>query len=234
MVNFTLKLEILERKEGRFNNILSAHSVTKPYFEQQKGKQEFMNKFIKRSLIGGVVSALFMGIAGFILGEISGFRAADLLSSSLSGINTLCNTVILGSSTILALMLTLLSLSRASHPKLNKEHYHRVLTLAQFLTILIVVAVVTFLLLNLPLVQSREVPKDWYSIIYYSSLVMASILGGGFIAIVTMLYEIISNIILIVGYRMENHPLVDSEDVEEAKKEEESENSGETSLKEEK
>ena len=181
-----------------------------------------MNPFIKRSVIGGVISALFMGIAAFILGEISGYKAADLLTSSLSGINMLCNTVILGSSTILALMLTLLSLSRASHPKLNKEHYHRVLTLAQFLTLLIVVAVVTFLLLNLPLVQSEEVPQSWYSIIYYSSLVMASLLGGGFIAIVTMLYEIISNIILIVGYRMEDHPLVDSADVEEAKEESES------------
>lgn len=178
-----------------------------------------MNPFIRKAFVGGLVSALVMGTGTYILGELSGHEAMDLLSTSLSGINTLCNTVILGSSTILALMLTLLSLSRAANSKLNKEHYHRVLTLAKADTVLIIIAVLTLLLFNLPITESSGVPKSWYSSIYYISLGMAAIIGGGFIAVVTMLYSTIANVILIVGYRMEDHPLVDSEDVDEANKE---------------
>lgn len=176
-----------------------------------------MNAFTKRAFTGGIVAAVVMGTGTFILGRISGYEAMELLSTSLSSINMLCNTVILGSSTILALMLTLLSLSRAAESKLNHEHYHRVLTLAKADTILIITAIVTFLLLNLPITESSGVPQSWYSAIYYISLAMAAILGGGFITVVTMLYGTIANVILIVGYRMEDHPLVDSQDVDEAK-----------------
>ncbi|HER39685.1 MAG TPA: hypothetical protein ENO10_00515, partial [Salinimicrobium catena] len=70
-----------------------------------------MSPIIKRAFVGGAVSTIVMGVGTYVLGEVSGYEAKALLSSSLSGINMLCNTVILGSSTILALMLTLLSLS---------------------------------------------------------------------------------------------------------------------------
>lgn len=176
-----------------------------------------MKSFTKKALGGGIVATIVMGAGTFIIGAVSGYKAEELLGTSLSAINVLCNTVILSSSTILALMLTLLSLSRAANSKLNKEHYHRVLTLAKADTILIIAAIFTFLMLNLPIIESEGVPRSWYSIIYYVSLCMNAILGGGFIAVVTMLYSTIANVILIVGYRMEDHPLVDHKDVDRAK-----------------
>lgn len=62
--------------------------------------------------MGGVVSTLVMGSGTFILGHISGYKAPELLQNSMTGINMLCNTVILGATAILALMLTLLGVSR--------------------------------------------------------------------------------------------------------------------------
>ncbi|MDT0677017.1 hypothetical protein [Autumnicola musiva] len=180
-----------------------------------------MDIIIKRAIVGGVVSTIVMGTGTFILGEMSGYKAMELLSSSLSGINMLCNTVILGSSTILALMLTLLSISRSADSSLTKKHYRDVLRLAKYDTILIITAVVTFLMLNLPIIQSQEVPENWYVSIYYVSLGMAAILGGGLIAIVTMLYGTIANIILIVGLGVKDHPLVNSKDSDKARKEDE-------------
>lgn len=173
-----------------------------------------MNIIIKRAITGGIVSTLVMGTGTYILGEISGYQAKVLLSSSLSGINMLCNTVILGASTILALMLTLLSLSRSTKSKLTHAHYEHVLFIAKADTILIIVAIVTFLMLNLPFTESDQVPSAWFATIYYVSLGMAAVLGGGFIAVVTMLYGTISNIIQIVGFRMEDHPLVDHSDTD--------------------
>ena len=176
-----------------------------------------MNNIIKRAIVGGAASALIMGMGTYFLGELSGYKAKELLTSSLSGINMLCNTVILGSSTILALMLTLLSISRASESRLTKRHYKDVLVIAKFDTILIIVSILTFLLLNLPITESDGLPSTWFVTIYYVSLAMASILGGGFIAIVTMLYGTIASLILIVGMGVVDHPLVDHEDAQNAK-----------------
>ena len=191
-----------------------------------------MNVIIKRAIVGGAVSTTIMAIGTLVLGEISGYRAKELLTTSLSGINMLCNTVILGSSTILALMLTLLSLSRAAKSKLSKAHYYHVLIIAKVDTILIIAAIITFLMLNLPITETENVPSSWFNVIYYISLGMASILGGGFIAVITMLYGTIANIIHIVGFHETDHPLVESEEEadkieEEAEKAEEEEKENE-------
>ncbi len=173
-----------------------------------------MNVIVKRAVVGGAVSTLIMAIGTYVLGEVSGYEAMELLTTSLSGINMLCNTVILGSSTILALMLTLLSLSRAAKSKLSKAHYYHVLIIAKVDTILIIAAIVTFLMLNLPITETHNVPSSWFNVIYYTSLGMAAILGGGFIAVVTMLYGTIANVIHIVGFKETDHPLVESNDDE--------------------
>lgn len=174
---------------------------------------------IKRAIIGGIVSTFIMALGTFILGEISGYQARELLASSLSGINMLCNTVILGSSTILALMLTLLGLSRNAESHLTNTHYHNVLLIAKADTILIIVSVITLLLFNLPITEAADLPQDWFTSIYYVSLTMAAIIGGGFIALITMLYGTIANVILIVGLGVTDHPLVDNDYKEKKRKE---------------
>lgn len=179
-----------------------------------------MNVIVKRAIAGGVVSTIIMGIGTYILGEVSGYKAKELISTSLSGINMLCNTVILGASTILALMLPLLSLSSGTNSRWTKAHYGQVLIIAKVDTILIIVSVITFLMLNLPITESEELPSSWFSIIYYVSLAMGAVLGGGFVAVVTMLYETISNVIMIVGLGVKDHPMVEQmEDAKEAKEE---------------
>lgn len=182
-----------------------------------------MNAIVKRSIVGGVVSTIIMGTGTFILGQISGYKALELLQESIPGINMLCNTVILGSTTILALMLTLLGISRSSDSRLTERHYKDVLMIAKYDTILIVTAVITFLMLNLPISESEEVTREWYQTIYYVSLGVASIIGGGFIAVIMMLYGTVSNVILIVGMGITDHPLVSDENAEEAEKQKEQE-----------
>ncbi len=174
---------------------------------------------IKRAIIGGIVSTLIMALGTYILGEVSGYKAKELLATSLSGINMLCNTVILGSSTILALMLTLLGLSRNAESHLTNTHYQNVLLIAKADTIIIIVSVITLLLFNLPITEADDLPQDWFTIIYYISLIMAALIGGGFIALITMLYGTIANVILIVGLGVRDHPLVDNNYEEKKNKE---------------
>ncbi len=170
-----------------------------------------LTRYNKRALIGGIVATLITGGGAYILGNISGYEAKILIQTSLPGINTLCNTIVLASATILALLLTLLSVSSGSKSKLKEEHYLHVLMIAKIDTIVFVAAMITFQILNIPITKAENVPPSWYSSIYYVSLGLSSILSGALISVALMLYNAVTSIIKIVGLGISDHPLIISE-----------------------
>lgn len=167
-----------------------------------------ITRYTKRAILGGVISLFIILLGTVLLGKLSGYEAKVLITKSLSGINTLCNTIALASATILALLLTVLSISSNSKSKLKKDHYLQVLQMAKLDTIVFIASVISFLLLNLPITESESVPNNWFNFIYYISLALSSILTSGLIVVVLMLYNTIVNIIKIVGLGMDDHPLV--------------------------
>lgn len=169
----------------------------------------------RRAIYGGIITFLFIALGVFLLGNISGYEARLLLSSSLPGINMLCNTIILASATILALLLTLLAISSGTKSKLNDSHYIEVLNIAKIDTMLFIATLVLFQLFNIPITESDNVPTAWFSTIYWTTLFLSSLLSGVMVIVILMLYNTVKNIILIVGLK-EDHPLL-SDDQQEAK-----------------
>ncbi len=154
-----------------------------------------INLIFKRPIVGGIVFALVMGLCTYTFGEISGLRARELLATSMSGILTLCYVIILGSIYILVIILYLLSLKISINSVLRHQHYRLLTTIAKVDTILIITAIVTLLLLNIPITQTKIIPDSYYITIYYFILGIAAVLGGGFISIIIMIYETITMII---------------------------------------
>ncbi|EDP97933.1 hypothetical protein U8527_18240 [Kordia algicida OT-1] len=176
-----------------------------------------MKQFLKShkiSLFGGLIAASFTGIGVFLLGNISGYQAKQLLESSLSGLNMLCNTIVLASATILALLLTLLSISSGSKNTLKKKHYKQVLTIARFDVILFISALMLFQFFNMPIIESDEVPTSWFSIIYWLNIIFSSIISGMMITVILMLYRAVTNIIAIVGLDEDRNMLYTEDDEE--------------------
>ena len=172
-------------------------------------EQIFKEKnYNKRALIGGVIAAIFTGLGAFALGSLSGYEAKELIKSSLSGFIMLSNTIVLASATILALLLTLVSVSSGSKSKLDNKHYKHVILIAKLDTVVFVAAMIIFQFFNLPVTEADNVPNNWYTYIYYSTLIISSILSGGLITVVLMLYNAVTNIIRVVGLGEEDHPLV--------------------------
>lgn len=168
-----------------------------------------MSRYTKRAIIAGIISLLIIVLGTLLLGKLSGYEAKVLIKKSLAGINTLCNTIALASATILALLLTVLSISSNSKSKLKKDHYIQVLQIAKLDTVVFISSVMSFILLNLPITESDTVPDNWFNFIYYISLAISGILTAGLIVVVLMLYSTIVNIIKIVGLGMVDHPLAD-------------------------
>lgn len=171
-----------------------------------------LSGYTKRALVGGAISLVVILSGSFLLGELSGYEAKVLIKNSLSGLNMLCNTIVLASATILALLLTLLGLSSGTESKLKDDHYRHVLQIAKVDTGVFISALMTFLILNLPITESDNVPNNWFNIIYYSSLAISSILSAALIVVVLMLYNTVVNIIKIVGLGQTDHYLTVSED----------------------
>ena len=171
-----------------------------------------ISTYTKRAIIGGVISLAIILTGSLLLGQLSGYEAKVLIKNSLSGLNMLCNTIVLASATILALLLTLLGLSSATKSKLKDDHYRHVLSIAKVDTVVFIASLMSFLLFNLPITESDNVPDNWFNIIYYASLAISSVLSASLIVVVLMLYNTVVNIIRIVGLGETDHYLTISED----------------------
>ena len=174
-----------------------------------------LTTYNKRALFGGIISAIIIGLGAYGLGNISGYEAKSLITSSLPGINALCNTIVLASATILALLLTVLSISSGTKSQLKDDHYKHILIIAKIDTIVFVASMIVFQLMNIPVTEAENVPSSWFTTIYYISLGLSAILSGGLISVVLMLYNTVISIIKIVGLGMDDHPLLYKDDEDE-------------------
>ncbi|MHA7943994.1 hypothetical protein ACJOV8_013040 [Formosa sp. 3Alg 14/1] len=182
-----------------------------------------MFKFLrnnKNAMYGGLLASVFTGIGIFFLGNVSGYEAKHLLKVSLNSLNMLCNTIVLASATILALLLTLLSVSDDSKTALKKKHYQQVLSIAKFDVILFISALILFQFFNIPIAESENVPTSWFKIIYWTTLASTSIISGMMITVILMLYNAVTNLIAIIGLGDEEHPLLSKEDADDKIEEE--------------
>lgn len=171
-----------------------------------------LTTYNKRALYGGIIAAVIVGLGVFLLGNLSGYEAKVLLKTSLPGINTLSNTIVLASATILALLLTLLSVSSTSDSQLKDDHYKQVLLIAKIDTGVFIVALICFQLFNIPITETNTVPASWFSSIYFTTLGISSLLSGALISVAIMLYNAIVNMIKIVGLGQKDNPLVDNDE----------------------
>jgi len=123
-----------------------------------------ISKSTKTALVGGGISLVAILSGSFLLGELSGHEAKVLIKNSLSGLIMLCNTIVPASATILALLLTLLGISSGTESKLKDDHYRHVLQIAKLDTVVFVASLMSFLIFNLPITESDNVPANWFDI----------------------------------------------------------------------
>ncbi|WP_036156672.1 hypothetical protein [Maribacter forsetii] len=171
-----------------------------------------ISSYTKRAIIGGVISLAFIGLGTLMLGNLSGYEAKVLIKSSLTGLNTLCNTIVLASATILALMLTLLGVSSGTNSKLKNDHYMHIMQIAKLDTAIFIASLLFFLVFNLPVTESENIPENYFDVIYYVSIGVSAILSSALIVVVLMLYNTIINIIKIIGLGRTDHPLIKNDD----------------------
>ena len=174
---------------------------------------------LRRAFAGGVLGTLVAAIGAYAVGHLSGAEAKLLMETTLPRTQALAGTVILASATILALMLTLLGVSTGADSDIKPGHYQRVRQIALVDAIVFSFAMVVNLILNVPFVESNELPTQWYNVLYYVALGTASLMGGALISIVLMIYNTVSDVIQLVGVDSADHAGSDSEEEKEEREE---------------
>lgn len=150
---------------------------------------------LRRAIVGGCISAVVILLGGWLVGFASGSEAYQLFKTTLPSTRSFCGTLSLALGNILALMLTLLSLSASMDVNIKWEHYQRVKQIAWTVTVTLIITILIYLVLNIPIVEADKTSMRWYSTIYYTTLVTSSLLGGAFITIVLLLYNTVRDMI---------------------------------------
>ena len=176
--------------------------------QEQKAEDEAV-LFIgaKRALIGGLLAG-GIAIAGqYLVGRVySGTEARRLLEAFVPSARAVGTAAVTGSATILALMLTMISLSRHATSQLESVFFKRVERIGLLSTISLATGVLLLLVLTIPLQESDNLPGSWYSIVYYVLIALTAAVSALLITTVLMLYNAMQSLIKVLRHGDEASP----------------------------
>ena len=171
----------------------------------KKQHHEAFKSDARRAALGGFLSTLTILGGSWMIGQITGSEARYLLEAVLPSVRAFSGTMMLALITVLALMLTLLGLSTTSETKLKWIHYQRIKQIAHVDMVTFIVAVLFYLLLNVPIQETDSGTLGWFYNLYYAALIISSILAGAVITVVLMLYNAVRDIIIAIAPEKESH-----------------------------
>lgn len=176
--------------------------------ESGSGAQGTMSTLLasggRRALIVGVVVAALGLASQILLGTIYGNEARSLTQAVIGPARSLAGGIITASSTVIALMLTILSLRTQSDSQFEASFYDRIKSTAWLGALALSSSIVFLLLLSIPIPESGAQPQEAYTIYYYLVIGSAAVLAGLFVAVVMLLYSAVESVINAV------HPEIDS------------------------
>lgn len=171
------------------------------------------HRYLRPALIGGAVSfTVFLGVAVGV-GSVGDRQALQMLESTLPTIRFLCSAAIGAGATVLALMLTLLGLSRDFDARVDPDFFRRINAITTMCVGVLSVGVGLLVLLCVPLGEA-EALATWYNVIYYTIIVVASLLGGTLVAITLTLETAVRALVSAADPEADSGMILDGEEAE--------------------
>jgi hypothetical protein len=148
------------------------------------------------ALFGGVLAAVIALVGQWFIGRIyNGDEARFLIAAMLNSALYFGASVVTASATILALMLTMLSLTDQSKIDFDTVFFHRVEKIGILTTISLASSILLLLFLSIPVQESKNVPTQWFTTIYYVLIITLALLAGLLVTVVLMLLNAIRSLI---------------------------------------
>lgn len=168
---------------------------------------------LRRATGGGVTAMVFGLVFTLGVGGVAPYEVPALIRPLISTCQYWYSALMTVSATIVALMLTALSLSAQTELKLSEYHYRRLRTIAKLATIVFVASTLMLLLIGVPFENADAIPRHYFSWVYYVVAGTASMICGLMVTTVLLLYRSVSETITVVGMPVDSdHPLLRRDD----------------------
>lgn len=141
----------------------------------------------KWALVGGFMGASLAAAGIMAVGRVGGAEGRVLLEAILPSIRFLASGVLAASATILALMLTALSITNAADTEMERRHYREMEQIGWLTTVTLVVAVMGLGLTSVPITESESVDGNLYRYLYMGAMIFSAFLTASFITVCIML-----------------------------------------------
>lgn len=168
-----------------------------PAAEGETDQPDHLPSFVdmKWTVAGGAFAAVILFLVGSAVGVVSQQEARHLLQGAIPTIRFLTSSVLAAGATILALMLTLISLTEATELDFKPSHFRRLELISLMNAVAIILSVMLLAFLSVPLEESDGPLGEIYHVIYYLVMVGASLLGGIMVTIVLMLHNAVRGLV---------------------------------------
>lgn len=147
--------------------------------------------------LGGGLLILMLAVgAWFAIGNVYGqSEALQLIDSIARSALYFGSAVATGSATILALMLTLVSMARNADSEFGDHVYRSVFRVSTYATATLVGAVLLLLICTIPVGEFERVPSRWFSWLYHTLFAGVGILSAMLVSTILLLFFTIRQVI---------------------------------------
>ncbi|MGF1505474.1 MAG: hypothetical protein ACFB51_10185 [Anaerolineae bacterium] len=154
---------------------------------------------IRQAFGGGLLAGLLALVGQLLVGGIlRDVTPRAPLEAALPSMRFIGSSVITASSTILALILTVVGLTRRIDNEFSAEHYERIRLLAIINVALLMGSMLLLIVLSVPVGESVSITPQWYTAAYVVYIVLTSSVSGGFVTAAFMLYYAIDSLLEVV------------------------------------
>lgn len=168
--------------------------------------------WLRPALVGGGVSSILFLSAGLGVGTIGNREALALLEATVPTLRFLSSSAIGASATVLALILTMVGLSLRMESEVRAAYFDRIRHIGTLCVVVMVAAVGLLLALTVPISETEGL-ATWYTAIYYVVLIIASLLGGGLVAITMALRKALIALVAAADPEAESSMIVRRDEV---------------------
>ena len=157
----------------------------------------------RAALVAGLIVGIVVVGSQLFISAIYSERDSRALVAAMAGpAGTLSSSIITGLATILALMLTMLSLSQNLNQHLSAAFYTRIKRIAVVAIADMIAGIVLLLILSSPIQtatqQSRQASRLEVTLTYYALIALSGIVAGLFVAVIVMLYNAVSTVVEVI------------------------------------
>ncbi len=166
---------------------------------------------LRIALTGGAIAALLMIGVEILVGNVGDWEAQAMIQKAQPTLRSFASTIMIVTSSALALMLTILGLTGEADQNVRGGHFERIRQIGLAATTVFIAATLLFMVLFVSPDQTEGVPVNLYNVVYLLITGLSSLIGGAVVGIVLMIYTAVRDIATTFGPG-DKSPLTKEED----------------------